>query len=266
MAGNERQKTGRQFEVPLSGKRYIGRTDSHIDWHVYFFGEYDPLGTRFLRHISEQIDDCVFLDIGANTGTHTLAISDHCESIHCFEPYPAALTSLKRHLEMNEIENAFVHPFGLSVSDGLRGFCENKTGNLGAGTFELNNETADMQLPTKRGDDVFEQLELTKSDVVKVDVEGHEFDVLRGMSKHLWGSRPIVLWEFNPQAIGVQKKSEIEALFPDEYVFFRLGFKDRWSRSRPKLQTISSLERGNLVSAPKTKLSLIENLIEDLAQ
>ncbi len=260
MAGEERQKVGSDFDVELFEYRYFGNTSSHIDWHVYFFGEYDPVGTNFLRHITKKQPDAVFLDIGANTGTHTLAISKRCKQIHCFEPSPDALEALRRNISANLIQNVAIHPFGLSSESRISGFYENKEGNLGAGTFQHQNRLPDLELPLERGDEVFPKLKIESVDLVKVDVEGHEFEVLKGIRDHLERSRPIVLWEFNPSQNNIPKQN-LGDLFPSHYETFRLRFGGRWARSRPILTKSNTLSHGNYVSIPIEKLKLVEALI-----
>ena len=115
--GTEKQCIPRDFEISLYGKTFCGNTGSHIDWHVYYFGEYDPLGISLLQHIARNTDDCIYMDVGTNTGTHMLAMSNHCIHLHCFEPYPRILKSLERHVDSNKLTHVRVHRFGLSTED-----------------------------------------------------------------------------------------------------------------------------------------------------
>jgi FkbM family methyltransferase len=260
--GNERQEDGRDFEVDLHGNRYFGNTASHIDWHVFYFGEFDPVGINFLRFIVQRHENPVFLDIGANAGTHTLAVAKFCEQIHCFEPYPLVLESLRKNVEANDLGNVTIHEFGLSSQSRQADFFENKYGNFGAGTFQSLNREPDFCLPLRRGDTVFPDLGISRIDVIKIDVEGHEFEVLTGIRKHLDRTRPIVLWELN-EGIVEQIREPLISYFPDDYQIFRLSFRGRWRRKSPSLVNLDSLTRGNLVSIPNEKLSLAKGTIYD---
>ena len=262
LAGDQCQKIGRRFDVRMLNKRYLGSTDSHIDWHVFFFGEYDPIGTRLLRDIAMKTNP-VFIDVGANTGTHTLAVSEHCAAVHCFEPFLEVLHSLRENLKANDCSNVSVHAVGLSDRTGQAGFTTNKSGNLGAGTFQGSEGESDLQLPIEKADDFFPEIGIETIGLVKIDVEGHELAVFRGMSGYLKNSRPIVLWEFNPEKHGDQKTADLESLFPSEYKIFRLGYQERWTRSTPQLQPVKSLKRGNLVALPVEKLSLVKHLMSN---
>jgi len=259
LTGDQRQLPGRQFEVTLFGSRYAGSTHSHIDWHVFFFGEYDPVGTNFLRTMANKTQEAIFIDIGANTGTHTLAMKDLCDQVHCFEPFPLVLRALRENLAANNIDNVTVYPFGLSSKSGKADFFENKEGNLGAGTFQTQDRKADQSLQLQNGDGFFVQHGI-KGNIFKIDVEGHEIETLIGLKEQLANSRPIVLWEFSPLQHDLETL-KLEDFFPEEYVTFRLSYAGRWTRTQPVLIKLSTLDRGNLVSVPKEKIELVQELI-----
>jgi len=61
---------------------------------------------------SAYSDQGVFLDIGANTGQHSLFMSRHAKEIHAFEPWAPVLIKLRRHIEINRLKNVVVHPSG----------------------------------------------------------------------------------------------------------------------------------------------------------
>ena len=254
LTGDERALIGKSFEVPLYGLRYRGNTASHIDWHIFYMGEYDPVGTRFLSKVAQQISPRVFLDIGANTGTHTLAVVGHTQQVHCFEPYPVVLAALKENIELNQLEHVAVHGFGLSNDDRMAGFVTNKSGNLGAGTFELDGQPADFELPLKHGDPVISDLGLPSIDLVKIDVEGHESQILRGLRDSFDKYRPIVLWECIRRPMS---PDEINELLPTAYETRRLRFHGRWNRNQPRLETLDCPACGNFVSFPREQQAVI---------
>jgi len=268
LVGEQCQAKGKQFEKQIFGKHYVGVTSSHIDWHVFFFGTYDPVGTEFLRHIARQINP-IFLDIGANTGTHMLAAVEYCKQVHCFEPFTPILRSLRENVNINQLTNVHVHPFGLYNEDGVFDFHCNEDGNHGAGTFKEPANQTDVNwdqspalaLPLKRGDQIVEELQLGEIGLVKIDVEGLEFDVLEGLLLTLKKNRPVVLWELNPIQTRVDQLSEIPDYFPDDYSFFRLDFTNRWDRARPCLVPLDSLETGNFIGIPSEQLHLIQEIV-----
>lgn len=77
------------FTADLNGVRYQGNTGNYIDKNIFYYGAYEKPVFFFLRDImtSAYSDQGVFLDIGANTGQHSLFMSRHAKEIHAFEPW-----------------------------------------------------------------------------------------------------------------------------------------------------------------------------------
>jgi hypothetical protein len=75
------------------------------------------------------------------------------------------------------------------------------------------------RVPVRRFDSVFEALGLDGLDLVKVDVEGHEPEVLEGMGTLLTKYRPAFLIEVLTDEAGRRLESLIDAL---RYVYFDL--------------------------------------------
>lgn len=256
-AGPEVQQPGRAFEVLCNGQYYSGNTSSHVDWHVFYFGEYDPVGIGFLKAIARQINP-VFIDIGANTGTHSLAIADECKTIHCFEPNPKVASELANNIERNQIENISIHRIGLSNRDDVLPFYRDKQGNNGAGTFEARNRDPDLQLNVRAGDHVFKELGLTEIDLIKIDIEGHEAKALEGLQNCLAQFRPVILWESSG---ALNHNSDIlTRLFPQSYHHYRLSYFSRWRREVPRLYEMTEDRGRNIVSIPMEKSQLIRDL------
>ena len=260
LVGDQQQVPGIDFEVDLGGKKYVGNTSSHIDWHVYYFGCYDPVGVALLRRVAASVSPSVFLDVGANTGTHTLAVLDLCSQIHCFEPYEPVRRTLENNLEINLADNVHVHSVGLSDTNRNAPFQPNEVGNDGAGTFEVQ-QNAGLNLPLRNGDDYLSQWNLPRVDVIKIDVEGHEFQVLTGLKNTLLNYRPIILWEYNAsRELETRTIPEIKDHLPPEYETLLAGFQSRWNRNKPRLTEIAQESRGNLLSIPHEKLHIVKEL------
>ena len=265
VVGEEGRCEDYAVDTRLYGKKFIGSTRSHIDWAVYFFGVYDPLGTTLLRHLARQIPGAVYMDVGANVGTHMLAVSEYCKQLHCFEPYPRALESLERHVAINDLTQANVHKFGLSDSNVVMDYYENSTQNFGAGSFEKDHgnlaREAAYQLPLRVGDEVVDELGIQRIDLIKIDVEGHELSVLRGLREKLVEHRPFVFWEFGPTTLGLlEDEASFLSLFPEDYVVYGLTHRERWTRSKPKLTPFNYPELGNLLAVPVEKKGILERL------
>lgn len=145
----------------------------------------------------------VVFDIGAHVGYYTLLaarqIGDTGE-VHAFEPEPSNFNLLAQNVEFNNYQN--VECVNKVVSNDT-GSIELFLTSLDNGRYSIYNHG----LPKKRSvltqsislDDYVNEKNLTKIDLIKVDVEGAETDVLNGAIK-LLNNRNVrnVIIEFNP--------------------------------------------------------------------
>lgn len=269
LAGDHESCQPHLFEVITEfGDRHTGSTDSHIDWHVFFFGAYDPLGVKLMRQLASKIDSAVLLDVGANVGTHTLAIAGFVDSVHSFEPYPKALKRLNKHVQLNDASNVQIHEFGLSTENTSREYYENVKGNFGAGSFECEHGNVSSEpsfkLPLRIGDQFLEEMGLKQVDVIKVDVEGHESLVLGGLQQTLKNCRPAVFFEFGPTTLNhITSQTEFRQMFPDQYQFFQLSYSDWWAHAKPVLTPYRFPHTANVLAIASELSWTVESLVVD---
>ncbi|HEY0825616.1 MAG TPA: FkbM family methyltransferase [Ramlibacter sp.] len=136
-----------------------------------------------------------FVDVGANIGMIALHASARVGSsgaVHCFEPNPECLGLLREHIALNGLRNVRVHPFALSDEPGeleLRLTSE----HTGTATLaQVACATRTFAVPVRVGD---EALAGISPRVVKIDVEGFEVFVLRGLADTLRLAKPFVVTE-----------------------------------------------------------------------
>lgn len=144
------------------------------------------------------------LDIGANIGNHTCYFSRRFKSVFAFEPNPVCFNLLKCNINLNA-QNASAYEFGLSDRDAKLKFFENQT-NLGGsgfaghdepvGTTRSDKTVVEKYLSVRKGDEfIGENLNGCEISFIKVDVEGHELPVLKGLQNNLIKFRPILAVE-----------------------------------------------------------------------
>ena len=142
--------------------------------------------------IGEVIKTKAVLDIGANIGNHTLYYTKECGagSVYCFEPVKDTFATLKKNIEINGIENA-VHLFNKGVGHAS---CKAKIS-----TYNKENIGGTIIEPSISGDiEVIsiDELEIIEDiGLVKIDVEGFEIEVLKGMLKTLCRNKPYIAIE-----------------------------------------------------------------------
>lgn len=221
------------FTADFFGLQYDGNVKNFIDRHIFYYGAYEKPVLFFLRDLikSGSVEPGVFLDIGANTGQHSLFMSRWTREIHAFEPYEPVLRRFRRMIEINAIENIFIHPVGLGNENSMLTFYRPPDSNLGMGSFDRNFGTENSpggSLPIRRGDDVLEESRIGPVTLIKMDIEGYEKPALEGLHRTLQKDRPIVVFELTTapdQALRTGGHQQLRRLFPDRYafVFFSAG-------------------------------------------
>jgi FkbM family methyltransferase len=155
----------------------------------------------------------VFYDIGANVGIFTLYAGRRVRPglVYAFEPHIGNAVSLLDNVRENELQDV-VRVFSCALSD-RPGFFEFAYGDFRAGTSfsQLGERAAEetgagtAQSPELKFattiDTLIEDGTIRSPDLVKIDVDGQELEILRGMERLLRGDRP-------PRAIQVEVNVE----------------------------------------------------------
>jgi len=149
--------------------------------------EGDVVGTVF----SDIRDDDIFYDVGANVGLYTCFISKKSKQTVAFEPHPENAIRLRENLTLNDIRNVELREEALSDTNGDAELAVTGVDTAGEGTHALatGSENKTIKIHTVRADSL--PSDVPKPDVVKIDVEGAEMSVLRGMGDLLDSCRLI---------------------------------------------------------------------------
>lgn len=145
-----------------------------------------------LNKIRENYTGGTFLDVGANVGNHSLfaAIIMGAPKVIAIEPNPNSYQILRCNIALNDLNSVIEHfPIGLSCYDG-RGALESEEENNLGHTVIRNMDNGSIDL--RAGDDLFRSEEIG---FVKIDVEGMELDVLRGLHATIHRCRPPLMVE-----------------------------------------------------------------------
>jgi FkbM family methyltransferase len=150
--------------------------------------EWDGWMRQDLPYITKPGMD--ILDIGGNIGWNALMFSEY-GPVHTFEPMFHKVTS--RNVHQNMTRNPItVHPYGLSDAEGDFDFWfPKKDGNLcNWGGSSLggsdSHEKAPVQIHVKKLDNLYTGTPC----LLKIDVEGHELEVLKGVEQTIRKYKP----------------------------------------------------------------------------
>ncbi len=175
-----------------------------IERWVYFVRRFLDLDLQLLLDILLKPGD-TFLDVGANVGMTTLFAASRVGlqgRVLSVEPQPSCCAKIRRNLELNQIRHVELNNVGLSDEPGLLtlhvlgGGTVMSTFAIGEGGHSNVREAISVQV--FRGDDLFKDKIIGRL-TIKIDVEGFELHVLRGLSATIDQHRPAVVTEVDPE-------------------------------------------------------------------
>jgi FkbM family methyltransferase len=163
------------------------------DRRTYFSGRYyQPDISRLLEQLLRPGDQ--YVDVGANIGLTALLARSRIGATGkgvAFEPNPAAFTRLRDHFTLNGITNFELIPRAVSDSESVLYLFVPRDEML-LGTFvPEKDEGTRVRVQTEPADRYVAAFDPDKSTLIKIDVEGFEVQVLRGMQSLL--ARPNVM-------------------------------------------------------------------------
>ena len=159
------------LQGPLKGKKWI--VGSHV--HGCWLGSYEvEIQLRLLQQVRPGN---IFYDIGANVGFYSLLAALVCDpgQVCAFEPVPANLAYLRKHLELNHLTNVHVFPMAISDTTGMGSFYLSKT--RATGRLEADGN---VRVQISSLDALIQRKNLPPPDCIKMDIEGAEFRALLG--------------------------------------------------------------------------------------
>ncbi len=209
--------------------------------HLYLFGTYELPTTNFVRRVLKSGN--IVVDIGANIGYMTLFCSKYVGSqgkIYALEPEQRNYRALQDNIQINSITNVIPLQLAATAEETtLKLYLASD--NHGAHSTIFNESrltTTFEEIQGKPLDSIALAENITTIDLVKIDVEGAEYEVIQGMDTILKHQRPILVIELNHEL------QHGRGLTVEE---FKSSMAERWN-----YRAFSILESGMLVEATQS--------------
>ncbi|MEZ4700725.1 MAG: FkbM family methyltransferase [Rhodothermales bacterium] len=143
----------------------------------------------------------VVYDIGANCGFFSVLaarLTGEAGRVYAFEPVPDHIDAIRRNAELNQFAQIVVKPMAVGATTGEEALAI--TDHPGGATLRSTGIVPpDMReyvnVSVVSIDDLLMAGKLPPPDFVKIDVEGAELAVIRGMSTTLRTIRPVLIYE-----------------------------------------------------------------------
>lgn len=209
-------------------KIYVAPSGSPVTSPIIEGRPYEPHVVAAMRRLLKP--GMVFVDVGASIGYLSLAAAHEVGSVGkviCFEPDLYNCKLLYLSAKVNGFANVEIYPF--AIADKSRNVIfDSMQGNGVISDFDVNLESTPMRFVVRAM-----PLDLVLRDeesihVLKMDVEGAEYMVLRGAAKTLKQHRPVIISEFSPAGLrnvsGVSGEEFLRLLVDESYDISVLGF------------------------------------------
>ena len=175
----------------------------YIGFNIVLNGIYELRYLNFFKEFLElnnyNFEEMNVLDIGANIGNHTVYFSNYCNKVISFEPNIKVFKMLD--VNTYELDNVEIFNFGLSNESGYKKFLFDEK-NFGGGSLnslQSENKT-EIEILLKTLDEIAPLID-HNINLIKIDVEGHEYDVIRGGETFIKKHVPIFLFEQNSEEV-----------------------------------------------------------------
>lgn len=179
-------------------EHYLGDLKVHINTlypieREMLTGVYDPTTSRVIRKFLRK--GCVALDVGANVGALTMLMAKIVETgiVYSIEPGPPNYARLLSNLKLNTGLLDCIKPLQMGLSD-RNGelFWSEDLQNRGNAGLSRNHG---LPVTVITLNELVRRERIERLDFVKIDVEGMEYEVLKGGINSLHDLRPAIYYE-----------------------------------------------------------------------
>jgi FkbM family methyltransferase len=176
-----------------------------------YFGSYQYEITDILERFLRKGD--TFVDIGANIGyisAFALGLVGQSGEVHSFEPVPCYFARLKKIQQDNPEYNLLLTNFAVGEIKGTATIAVSNVGNIGWNTMVPNfmkeeSFEEELAIDVIKLTDYLNENEVQNIRLIKIDTEGFEFPVMKGLQGYLQKIEdnsllPIIIIEVAPSA------------------------------------------------------------------
>jgi FkbM family methyltransferase len=228
------------FQIVVNPQDYCGG-------RLYYWGSYEREQTKSLIHLLDTLHASTFIDVGANIGYYSLLVAAKGVSVIAVEASPQVLPALERSILLNHDLSSRIRLVRAAASD-LEGeipfWVNTVTHNFGLGSTigsHPDTQSTAVSVPCVRLDDVISS-ETPGPLLCKVDVEGAECRVLKGMINTIRTLHPVFILEVHPielKGVGSSALDVLSFLWACNYSTEELG------GSRAEITSLSPLPMDN---------------------
>ena len=168
---------------------------------ISHYGTYEELESKIMEEKIEMGN--IVVDVGANIGLHTLnmaRIVGNTGQVFAFEPDPSNFEILKKNVKINNYKNIILEQKAVGDKHGRTTLYQSDHPGKHRIFPQTEQAKSQVQVELTNLDNYFDSDMIDKINFIKIDVEGLEFSVLKGMKNILKNNKNIkILFEFVPK-------------------------------------------------------------------
>lgn len=230
------------------------RLPNWVDFNMYCLGFYErPLVHYFLDALNAR---SVFLDVGAYIGQYTLLAARHAPqgSVVAFEPHPESYQRLEAHVAQNQLANVHMLQQAAGAQEGRMSFALARTASCSGLLPPGSAAPHVIEVAVTTIDQVVQQLNVPRVDLIKIDVEGTVCQVLHGAQATLTRDHPLLIVEVSRE-LEPDVDDTPEAIFALLHRLQYACYCLRWQGLTSTLVPIdeSAVRHENIIAIPTVK-------------
>lgn len=190
-------------------------------YYINVFPDYDRNIGRICSYLKKTLGRQIsIVDIGANVGDTILCIGDKSYKYYAVEGEKRYYSLLKYNLR--EYDYELIKSY-LGDKDEL----QNCSIDYSNGTGAILTNVKDNQMEIKKADSIF--LDKPFIDFVKIDTDGYDFSVIRGMKELIKSFRPVVYFEWTAPEL-INNNEDLVSVFSlfDEWNYEKCLIFDKY--------------------------------------
>ena len=224
------------------------RHDNAVSHALRTYGSWEAFESELILALLGP-GDCA-VDVGANIGVHTIAMSKACGSagrVLAVEPDPANRRLLERNLQANRCENVEIIAAAAGAAAGSLFLFQSPTNMGDHRVYDSGEGRAKVAVPAVRLDSILASREF-RPRLLKIDVQGWETHALKGALAGLPEGGPFALitefWPAGLELAGSSGEEYLSVLASLGGAFFEIDEGRR--RLRPVPPDLAPLRRGGV--------------------
>ncbi|MBH8552383.1 FkbM family methyltransferase [Nostocaceae cyanobacterium CENA357] len=228
--GNSILISGYKEDTSVSNIEILSRNATYEPWILHIFKNL-------------ILEEYYCFDIGANIGVISIIMAQLASKgkVFAFEPFPSSFDYLCHNVKQNNIDNVDTYNMALANFNGVSEILtvDNSYAdaqlilekNLTKVTNELKTGTSaytKKSTSVRKFDDWFQENDIDKVDLLKVDIEGSEILFLEGAEQVINNFKPDLVIEFNPHTLKNCSQAnhrdlflKLKSLYPKIYLIRR---------------------------------------------